>query len=122
MGPTETRPVLTTFDRSGLEEKIVRPPGRRQRTSRRESSSVAVACLPGEKVMIVDPETRECLPGDAIGEIWVKSPSVGQGYYQRKDETERTFHAFTVDGEGPFLRTGDLGFLCSTASCTFPAA
>jgi 8-amino-7-oxononanoate synthase/acyl carrier protein len=36
---------------------------------------------------------------------------VGVGYYQRKDETERTFRAHTNRGEGPFLRTGDLGFL-----------
>ncbi len=50
-------------------------------------------------------------PSDSIGEIWVQSPSVGRGYYQRKEATEKTFNAFTVDGEGPFLRTGDLGFL-----------
>ena len=44
-------------------------------------------------------------------EIWIQSPSVGQGYYQRKQATERTFKAFTSEGKGPFLRTGDLGFL-----------
>ena len=62
-------------------------------------------------LVIVDPDTREILPSDSIGEIWVQSPSVGMGYYQRKDATEQTFNAFTVDGNGPFLRTGDLGFL-----------
>ncbi len=41
----------------------------------------------------------------------MQSPSVGKGYYQRKDATERTFRAYTLNGDGPFLRTGDLGFL-----------
>ena len=35
-----------------------------------------------------------------------------QGYWNRPEETELTFHAYLADtGEGPFLRTGDLGFL-----------
>ncbi|MAI73746.1 MAG: fatty acyl-AMP ligase [Rhodopirellula sp.] len=108
-GPAETRPVLTTFDRSALDEKIVRPV-----QADHENARTLVGCgtvLPDEKVIIVEPSTREILPGDSIGEIWVQSPSVGQGYYQRKDATLRTFHATTIDGDGPYLRTGDLGFL-----------
>jgi acyl-CoA synthetase (AMP-forming)/AMP-acid ligase II len=47
-----------------------------------------------------------------VGEIWVSSPSVAQGYWNRPEETERTFRAYLADtGEGPFLRTEDLGFL-----------
>jgi acyl-CoA synthetase (AMP-forming)/AMP-acid ligase II len=108
-GPYETRPVLTSFDGNGLDEKIVRPV-----RDDHESARQLVGCgavLPDETVLIVDPESREILPGDSIGEIWVQSPSVGQGYYQRADATERTFRAYTMSGEGPFLRTGDLGFL-----------
>ena len=48
---------------------------------------------------------------DQIGEIWVSSPSVGQGYWEREETTQEIFSAMTADGEGPFLRTGDLGFL-----------
>lgn len=68
--------------------------------------------LPGLRITIVDPETlRACRP-DEIGEIWIAGPSVAQGYWRRPDETERTFSAFVSDtGEGPFLRSGDLGFL-----------
>jgi len=33
------------------------------------------------------------------------------GYWNQPEETARTFHAFTADGRGPFLRTGDLGFV-----------
>jgi acyl-CoA synthetase (AMP-forming)/AMP-acid ligase II len=33
------------------------------------------------------------------------------GYWNRPAETAEMFAAFTADGAGPFLRTGDLGFL-----------
>lgn len=45
-----------------------------------------------------------------VGEIWVQSPSVGLGYWEKPIETKETFGAMTCDGQGPFLRTGDLGF------------
>jgi acyl-CoA synthetase (AMP-forming)/AMP-acid ligase II len=47
-----------------------------------------------------------------VGEVWVSDPSVAQGYWRREEESDRTFRAYTQDSqEGPFLRTGDLGFL-----------
>jgi len=66
----------------------------------------------GQKIAIVNPETlTRCRP-DEVGEIWVSGPNVAEGYWNRPEETEHTFHAMTMDtGEGPFLRTGDLGFL-----------
>jgi len=49
---------------------------------------------------------------DQVGEIWVSGPSVTQGYWNRPEETERACRAFLKDTrEGPFLRTGDLGFM-----------
>ncbi|MEM1069745.1 MAG: aminotransferase class I/II-fold pyridoxal phosphate-dependent enzyme [Planctomycetota bacterium] len=108
-GPSETRPVISTFDRTGLEEKIVRPVSPNHASARQVVGTGAI--LSGENLIIVDPETRERLPNDSIGEIWVQSPSVGQGYYQRTEANEQTFQAHTVDGDGPFLRTGDLGFV-----------
>ena len=108
-GPAEPRPVLQTFDGSGLEEKTVRPVEGTDEHARKLVGCGAV--LSGEKVTIVDPESHRVLAGNEIGEIWVQSPSVGVGYYQRKEATERTFNAYTDQGEGPYLRTGDLGFL-----------
>ncbi len=65
----------------------------------------------GQRVEIVDTETlKPCAPGE-VGEIWVAGPSVAAGYWNRPEETERTFRARMANGEGPFLRTGDLGFL-----------
>jgi acyl-CoA synthetase (AMP-forming)/AMP-acid ligase II len=64
------------------------------------------------KVAIVDPATRRQLEGNWIGEVWVSDPCVTLGYWQRQRDTEETFQAFIADtGEGPFLRTGDLGFM-----------
>ena len=64
------------------------------------------------QVAIVDPETlTRCAP-DRVGEIWVKGPSVARGYWNRPEQSERTFNARLMnDGAGPFLRTGDLGFI-----------
>jgi len=64
------------------------------------------------KIVIVHPESLTQGAPDEVGEIWVSSPSVAQGYWNRPEETARTFRAYLADtGEGPFLRTGDLGFL-----------
>ena len=65
-----------------------------------------------QKVIIVDPETcRQCPHGD-IGEIWISGSSVTQGYWNQPQETERVFQGYLQDtGEGPYLRSGDLGFI-----------
>ena len=66
---------------------------------------------PDLKVVIVDPETHAPCAPDQVGEIWVSGPSVARGYWRKPAETEQTFGAHLATGEGPFLRTGDLGFL-----------
>lgn len=67
-------------------------------------------------VRIVDPDTCTERPAGTAGEIWVHGANVADGYWQKAQETERTFNGRLVgpaDGtpEGPWLRTGDLGFL-----------
>lgn len=65
----------------------------------------------GADIRIVNPETQITSAPRAIGEIWVKSLSVAQGYWNRPEATRETFQAYLADtGDGPFLRTGDLGF------------
>ncbi|HSE18645.1 MAG TPA: fatty acyl-AMP ligase [Pyrinomonadaceae bacterium] len=66
----------------------------------------------GERVLIVDPKThRRCADG-IEGEIWIAGPHVAKGYWRRPVETREIFEAQLSDtGEGPFLRTGDLGYL-----------
>ncbi|MGH7191941.1 MAG: phosphopantetheine-binding protein, partial [Candidatus Saccharimonadales bacterium] len=58
-----------------------------------------------------DPQTLRPLPDCQVGEVWLSGPSVGGGYWNRPRESAETFAARLEDGEGPFLRTGDLGFL-----------
>jgi acyl-CoA synthetase (AMP-forming)/AMP-acid ligase II/7-keto-8-aminopelargonate synthetase-like enzyme/acyl carrier protein len=64
------------------------------------------------RVVIVNSKTHtEAAPG-CVGEIWVAGASVGQGYWHNPRLTSRSFNAHLSDtGEGPFLRTGDLGFM-----------
>ncbi len=63
-------------------------------------------------VRIVDPATARPLEPRRIGEIWIRGAIVAQGYWERAEDTAETFGARLADGTGPFLRTGDLGFLC----------
>ena len=67
---------------------------------------------PNTKIVIVDPEAMTLCPPNHIGEVWVSGPGVAQGYWNRPEETAYTFQAYLSDtNDGPFLRTGDLGFL-----------
>jgi 8-amino-7-oxononanoate synthase len=74
-----------------------------------------VACgqsLPDQGIVIADPETMTRALAGRIGEIWVSGPSVAGGYWRQPEATEQAFRAYLKDtGEGPFLRTGDLGFM-----------
>ncbi len=55
-------------------------------------------------------EAKEILTENTVGEIWIQSPSVAQGYWNRKETTTETFARKIQGYEGYFLRTGDLGF------------
>lgn len=65
---------------------------------------------PEQQVAIVDPATLTRCPPGRVGEIWVAGGSVAQGYWNRAEDSARVFGA-VLGAEGPFLRTGDLGFL-----------
>src|SRR5207248_2623934 len=68
--------------------------------------------LGDQKIVVVDPETRERHSSNQVGEIWISGGSVARGYWNRKEASDETFNAHLKTGEGPFLRTGDLGFWC----------
>jgi len=66
----------------------------------------------GGQVRIVHPETCEACEDNTVGEVWVAGPHVTQGYWGKDALNAETFQA-RIRGreeEGPFLRTGDLGF------------
>ena len=62
------------------------------------------------EIVIVD-ENNNVLPDRQVGEILVKGNSVARGYWNDPALSAQVFGAFTGDGRGPFLRTGDLGFV-----------
>jgi acyl-CoA synthetase (AMP-forming)/AMP-acid ligase II len=109
-GLKAARPIVHNFQASALEQnKVVTDFGKN------ENVRTLVGCgqtIMGQKIAIVNPETSTRCASDEVGEIWVSGPSVAQGYLNRPEETEYAFRAYLADtGEGPFLRTGDLGFL-----------
>jgi fatty acid CoA ligase FadD21 len=67
-------------------------------------------------VRIVDPDACSELPAGSVGEIWVNGENISGGYWQKPADTERTFGGVILapsagTPEGPWLRTGDLGFI-----------
>ncbi|MCE7073305.1 fatty acyl-AMP ligase [Dyadobacter sp. CY327] len=78
------------------------------------NAKMVVACGPpveSTNVTIVEPELNSIQKDGEIGEIWVRNEGVALGYWENPATTNMTFKAFTACGKGPFLRTGDLGFL-----------
>lgn len=99
----------------GLAEATLFVSSRARSKSTRQGRRQVVSCgqsWGAERVMIVEPKSRRrCLEGTE-GEIWIAGPHVANGYWRRPDETREIFDAHLSDtGEGPFLRTGDLGYV-----------
>lgn len=109
-GTKEAESTKLTVDSQALEANRVAPVTADQRYGR-----TLIGCgntISDQRVLIVHSERKIPCDGNEIGEIWVAGPSVAQGYWNRAEETEHTFRATMADtGEGPFLRTGDLGFM-----------
>ena len=80
-----------------------------------QTATTLVGCgmaAAGQHIVIANPITEMIAADDTVGEIWISGPSVAQGYWERPEETQKSFQARLADtGAGPFLRTGDLGFL-----------
>jgi acyl-CoA synthetase (AMP-forming)/AMP-acid ligase II/cytochrome P450/acyl carrier protein len=66
--------------------------------------------FPDQEVRIVATIDQQPLPELKIGEIYVKGPSVAQGYWNNSVATEENFDQL-VESQAGFFRTGDLGFL-----------
>jgi acyl-CoA synthetase (AMP-forming)/AMP-acid ligase II/acyl carrier protein len=101
---------IESLEAAAFANHIVKPSNDHELTYRN------VGCGPSRfldcTVEIVDPVTRLRATGDRIGEIWVRGPNIAQGYWEHPEATRETFGGYLADtGEGPFLRTGDLGFV-----------
>jgi malonyl-CoA/methylmalonyl-CoA synthetase len=69
----------------------------------RKSGSIGIP-LPALEVRMVDPETGIDVKSGQTGEIWLKGPAVTPGYWQKPEETAKTF-------EQGWFKTGDLGHI-----------
>ena len=109
-GYKDQPPVIRTFDAKALENHQVV-----DALSDENGVRELVGCgntIRDQQIAIANPDTLTTSGRDEVGEIWVKGLSVAQGYWKKAADTERTFKAFLKDtDEGPFLRTGDLGYL-----------
>jgi len=103
-------PLIETFDAHALEQHRAVP--------RTEGAETELRTLVGSgtvgpemDVQIVNPDTLEVCPDGSVGEVWVKGDNIALGYWKRPEQSEETFGArISGTGEGPFMRTGDLGF------------
>ena len=108
----DAAPTVTRLDRDQLANgRVVRAAP----DSPAERVRLVVGCgtwQDEQDVRVVDPETRELRADGALGEIWVRGPSVAEGYWGRAEESATVFGARLANGaEGTYLRTGDLGFV-----------
>ena len=103
-------PVTHTVDSIALEQNRIK-----EVVKGRKSGRTLVGCGQSwlnHKILIVDPETQQLCQTNQVGEIWVSGVSVAQGYWKQPGVTKEVFNAYLADSnEGPFLRTGDLGFV-----------
>jgi acyl-coenzyme A synthetase/AMP-(fatty) acid ligase/acyl carrier protein len=103
-------PIIKNFDAKRLESNLAAETAQDGHTTR-----PLVSCgrtLSDQHIVIAHPESCvECAPGE-VGEIWVGGQSIAQGYWNQPEQSRQTFKAYlAVSGEGPFLRTGDVGFM-----------
>ena len=67
--------------------------------------------LTGERIAVVEPESRMRLAADRIGEIWVGGANVARAYWRNDAASREELNAEITGEDGRWLRTGDLGFL-----------
>jgi len=103
----EDEPSTMKLDNKSITQGIVK-------SCNTDDGIILVGCGKGKKdtqVVIVNSDTNDICGEDHIGEIWVKGASVAKGYWNNEEATEETFRSLLNNGEGPFLKTGDLGFM-----------
>jgi len=90
-----------------------------------ERAAVHVSCgqvARSQWCVIVDPASGREVPDGQVGEPWLQGDNIARGYFERPEDTRRTFgarltaaltdgsHAAGARPDRPWLRTGDLGF------------
>ena len=105
--PMDVFPRVLTFDR----ESVSGPSGRPREPSGDRQRREVVSCgrsVPGQELVVVDPDSRRRLPDNEIGEAWIRGAHIFAGYWGKDEEGARLDEA---DCEGGYFRTGDMGFM-----------
>ncbi len=104
------KPIIKTFDKNALVQHRVE-----EVPESNPNAKKLVGCgkvISGEEVIIVNPETRRKLGDAEVGEIWINSPSGGQGYWNKPEISAEVFRArISPDNGREYIRSGDLGFM-----------
>ncbi|MFC8246581.1 fatty acyl-AMP ligase [Streptomyces chartreusis] len=107
--PAGEEPVVTCFDRDDLGRGTARV------VEKTDGGAVAelVACgrPVDQEIAVADPASCRAQQDGQVGEIWLRGPNMGRGYWNRPEQSDATFRAvLQADGPSPgWLRTGDLG-------------
>ncbi len=110
-----SEPNYMRLDRGALQRDEVQTVASNPDGEEESSVKVAVDCgFPrlGQEAIIVDADSRlKCAVG-RIGQIWIRGPSIALGYWEKPEETAKTFgNGLASGGPQDYLATGDLGFL-----------
>ncbi len=123
--------VVRSFDEAALMHNVAQTlPANAVHGRRLVSSGRPVD---GLRIAIVDGQTGTQAPDGHVGEIWLAGPSIAMGYWNKPEQTGRSFEAplhgshhvaldvaphvshdashLTSGDTTPFFRTGDMGFL-----------
>jgi acyl-CoA synthetase (AMP-forming)/AMP-acid ligase II len=106
-GRGDVPPTVTLADAAELERGTLAAPA--AAPDERTVELVSSGRANGLDVIVVDPETGMRLPDATVGELWIRGASVARGYWRDPAATTEVFGALTADGDGPFVRSGDLG-------------
>jgi acyl-CoA synthetase (AMP-forming)/AMP-acid ligase II len=107
-GTGDRRPVVRRVDEPALSAGTMALVDRAERTADIRDL-VGCGVVADLDLLVVDPEQRTVLPRGSVGELWLRGPSVGPGYWRNPAETQRVFGGTTADGRSGYLCTGDLG-------------
>jgi acyl-CoA synthetase (AMP-forming)/AMP-acid ligase II len=110
--PLELAPKTVCFDKRALWTGVAKP-----LPAGHEHARPYVSCgapMQEHEIAIVDPQTRARRADRHEGEIWLRGPSVGHGYWGDAQTSAERFAA-TISGEHEpsvgWFRTGDTGFI-----------
>lgn len=104
-------PNFLTLDAAKLQDGKIQEP-------RPGAASVTLVssgrALLDTRLLVVNPKQRTPLREDEVGEIWIASKSIAEGYWRAGADKNCAFGRYVTQSgpfKGPYFATGDLGFI-----------